>query len=139
MERRHGTSVVIAGNGVLLTGPSGSGKSDLAFRLMELGAKLVADDQIILWASGGRLFGRSPDTIAGRMEVRGVGIEATPYVRFARICLQVDLIEANDVKRLPDQRETVIDGVQIQYLRLPAFDLSTPLKVKAALKKGVML
>ena len=138
MKLLHGTAVAIRGNGVLLTGPTGSGKSDMAFRLMALGTPLVADDQIILWASGGQLFGRSPDTTAGLMEVRGVGIEAMPYVRYARICLQVELLKAKAVKRMPDQSETEIDGVQIQYLRLPSFDPSTPLKVKAALKKGAM-
>ncbi len=60
---------------VLIEGPSGAGKSDLALRALEAGFRLVADDRVILWTSGGRLFGRAPETLFGLMEIRGLGIE----------------------------------------------------------------
>lgn len=135
MALLHATCVGMKGQGVLLTGASGSGKSDLALRLMGIGADLVADDQIILWQSGGRLFGRSPDAIAGLMESRGVGIRPMQYRRFVNIRLQVALVPLEDVPRLPEERYVVIEGVEIDLIELNAFDPSTPLKVAAALKK----
>ena len=69
----HATCVAIGDRAVLLCGPSGSGKSDLALRLIDGGAQLVADDQVVLRAEGGRIVARAPEALAGRMEVRGIG------------------------------------------------------------------
>ncbi len=135
----HGTAVAVGANGVLITGPSGSGKSDLAFRLIELGATLISDDQTLLWASGGQLFGRSPRTIAGLLEVRGVGIKKVPHIRLARICLQVALFAPGEIERHPERVETEMEGIRISYLEMTPFDVSTPLKVKAALKKAASI
>jgi HPr kinase/phosphorylase len=70
----HATTVSLDGRGVILRGPSGSGKSDLALRLINEGALLVADDQTILFVESGRMMAQPPAEIAGKMEVRGVGI-----------------------------------------------------------------
>ncbi|HAQ33260.1 MAG TPA: serine/threonine protein kinase, partial [Rhodospirillaceae bacterium] len=72
----HGTCVALNGVTVLLRGPSGSGKSDLALRLIDGGGRLVADDQTLVEIQGERLVATAPETIAGKMEVRGVGVLA---------------------------------------------------------------
>ena len=76
----HGTCIEIDGLGVLLRAPSGGGKSDLALRLIDDGAHLVADDQVQLTARAGRLVATAPLRISGRMEVRGLGIVEVPSV-----------------------------------------------------------
>ena len=136
MGRLHATSVDWRGRGVLLTGPSGSGKSDIALRLVGLGATLVADDQVLVWASGGALYAKSPETIAGLMEVRAVGITHMPFRRFSRICLIAELNLESEVERLPLGQTTEIEGISVERLILPGLDPSTPLKVMAALKKA---
>ena len=85
MIRVHGTSVALGGDGILLQGPSGSGKSDLALRLVDAGALLVADDQTELALVGDGVLMRAPGVIAGRIEVRGLGILRVPSApsRFA--------------------------------------------------------
>ena len=75
--------------GALIEGPSGAGKSDLGLRCLDHGLRLVADDQVVLFASGGSLFGRAPGPLAGLIEVRGVGIERVESVFLARIGLKV--------------------------------------------------
>lgn len=92
-----------ADGGVLLLGDSGSGKSDLALRLIAMGASLVADDRCELFFDGASLRARPPRTIAGLMEIRGLGIVALPFVRDTRIVLAVRVL--NDAPlRLPDRR-----------------------------------
>ena len=100
MIRVHGTTVALQGEGVLLRGPSGSGKSDLALRLIDAGARLVADDQTELKRAADGLVARSPAAIAGRIEVRGVGILDVPTVASAPLRLVV----AGKPDTLPFQR-----------------------------------
>src|SRR6478752_5882906 len=73
-ETLHASTVAKDGRAVLITGPSGSGKSDLALRLLDRGFTLVSDDQTILKKDGTRLIASTPMTIAGKLEVRGLGI-----------------------------------------------------------------
>jgi HPr kinase/phosphorylase len=87
--------------GVLILGKSGAGKSDLALRLVAMGAKLVADDRTDLFVRRGRLYGRAPKAIAGLMEVREVGILALPFAASVRIAL---VVEPEAGPRLPDLR-----------------------------------
>jgi serine kinase of HPr protein (carbohydrate metabolism regulator) len=89
-------------SGVLILGPSGSGKSDLALRLIERGALLVADDRVDLYADGGRLWARAPTNLAGLMEVRGVGIVAMPHRPEATIAIAISLVPSQDVPRKPE-------------------------------------
>src|SRR5512146_1790449 len=79
--------------GVLLLGESGRGKSDLALRLIERGAKLVADDRTELFVKDNALFARAPQSLAGLIEVRGAGIVALPFAAEARIALAVEMME----------------------------------------------
>jgi serine kinase of HPr protein (carbohydrate metabolism regulator) len=103
--------------GLLLQGPSGVGKSDLALRLIGQGWRLIADDWTHLWASDGALYATAPATIIGRIEVRGLGILAAPLRPLARIVLAVACTH-EAVERLPDPAAWTWQGVTIPQLRL---------------------
>jgi len=119
--------------GILLLGKSGTGKSDVALRLIALGAKLVSDDRTDLFVERGKLFGRAPKAIAGLMEARGVGIVALPFAAKARIALAISLERPKS--RLP-QREfykAPFDlSAAVPLLRLAPFEASTPAKIALA-------
>lgn len=123
----HGTAVSIDGRGVLLLGPPGSGKSDLALRLIDRGAVLIADDRVHV-ASDGTLH--PPPALAGLIEVRGVGILSRPYVAGVMARLAVDL--AAEPQRLPDPAVRDVGGCRLPVLALSAFEGSAPLKVELA-------
>lgn len=132
----HGTCVAIGGRGVLIRGGSGAGKSDLALRLIAEGARLVADDQVLVGRVAGRLVARAPDPIRGLIEVRGIGLVPAPTAASARIALVVDLARTRSVPRLPEPRSTRIDGVDVPVAALAPFEASAPIKVRLALRFG---
>ena len=116
--------------GVLIEGPSGAGKSDLALRALSQGFRLVADDRVVVWASGGRLFGRAPDTLHGLMEVRGLDVihlEALPLCEIALVA------RLGEPERMPDPAMVDILGVNIPAITTPAFEASGPAKLSRAL------
>ncbi|MDP1619343.1 HPr kinase/phosphorylase [Phenylobacterium sp.] len=116
--------------GVLIEGPSGAGKSDLALRCLHLGFRLVADDRVLIWRSGGRLFGRAPESLAGLMEVRNLGVLPTAALPLAPIALAVRLGHG---ERLPD-RETVRHlEVDLPVITLAGLENSAPAKLVRAL------
>ncbi len=137
MERVHATCVAIEDSGAwhaaLLRGPSGSGKSDLALRLVDAGARLVADDQTVLAAAEGRVLASPPDSIAGRMEVRGVGILEFPFLSAVPLALVCDLCDPSDVPRLPEADRVMLAGIEIPRLRVAALESSAPAKVRLGL------
>jgi serine kinase of HPr protein (carbohydrate metabolism regulator) len=119
--------------GVLLFGKSGSGKSDVALRLIALGSKLVSDDRTDIFVERGKLFARAPKTIAGLIEARGVGIVALPCAAKARIALAVSL--RRPTSRLPQREyyETPFDlSAAVPLIRLAPFEASTPAKIALA-------
>lgn len=132
----HGTCVAIGTRGVLIRGRSGAGKSDLALRLIAEGARLVADDQVMVSVAGGRLVARAPEPIRGLIEVRGVGLVPAPTAASARIALVVDLATAHAVPRLPEPQSTRIDGVDVPVAALAPFEASAAIKVRLALRFG---
>jgi RNase adaptor protein for sRNA GlmZ degradation len=134
--RMHATCVAIGGAAVLLRGPSGAGKSDLALRLIEGGAKLVADDQVELRAENGRLIARAPAPIAGRIEVRGLGIVPVPAEEAAPVALVADLVAADAVERLPEAARETILGLAIARIDLAPFETSAPAKLRLALARA---
>jgi serine kinase of HPr protein (carbohydrate metabolism regulator) len=132
-ETLHATGVAIEGRTVLLCGPSGSGKSDLALRLIDRGALLVSDDYTLVKRVDGRLIATAPSTIAGQMEVRGIGIVALPHQDEAPIALLIDLCE--QVERMPMERASrTVAGIQVPVAKLNPFEISAPIKVEMALK-----
>ncbi len=130
----RGTTVAIGGRGVLITGPSGSGKSDLALRLIDRGATLVCDDYTEVHRDGTGLVASPPATIAGKIEIRGIGIVEMDHAVGVRIALVIDLARA--VERMPEdgERATVAD-LALPLLRLSAFEASAPVKVELALAR----
>lgn len=136
--RLHVTTVALDGRGVLLRGPSGSGKSDLALRLIDGGGRLISDDYTELSVRDDVLWAGPPETIAGLMEVRGVGV--------VRLCdsapdpvpavLLVDLVhDAEAIERLPDpETEALAPGHAVRRIVLDPFEASAPAKVRLAVR-----
>lgn len=131
-ETVHASCVAIDGRGVLLAGRSGCGKSDLALRLIDRGAALVSDDYTLVRRRDGRLWASAPPTIAGRIEVRGIGIVEWPAVPEAEVVLLVDL-EA-PVARMPEPAERRIAGIALPCATLAPFEASAPIKVELMLR-----
>ncbi|MFB0873523.1 MULTISPECIES: HPr kinase/phosphorylase [unclassified Sphingobium] len=131
-ETLHATSVAIDGRAVLLCGPSGAGKSDLALRLIDRGAVLVSDDYTLVKRIDGRLLATAPGTIAGKMEVRGIGIVVMPSLAEAPVALLVDL--ADKVERMPEAARRWVAGVEVPLVTLAPLEASAPVKVELALK-----
>lgn len=139
-EHVHATCVALRigrrWRGVLLRGPSGAGKSDLALRLIEVGARLVADDQTELFAKGKTLVARSPKAIAGLIEARGVGIvklAGDKVVARISVSLLVDLVPRERIERMPEPERERLLGVDLPVLRLAPFEASAPAKLHLAL------
>ena len=128
----HAGCVAIGGRGVLIAGASGRGKSDLALRLIDGGALLVSDDYTMLTVAGDRLIGSAPKTIAGRIEIRGVGIVELPAMAEVPIALHVDL-DAPPA-RLPEPKRIEIRGIALPSLALAALEASAPIKLEQALR-----
>lgn len=134
MIRIHATCVDFGHAAVLLRGPSGAGKSDLAIRLIDRGALLVADDQVELQARRGELWARPPAALAGKLEVRGVGIIEPPHVEKARVRLVVDLAPREAIERMPPPGTCEIEGVSLPLVRLTAFEASAASKLRLLAK-----
>ncbi|MEI9850006.1 MAG: aldolase [Sphingomonas sp.] len=134
-EVLHASCVSIQGQAVLIEGRSGEGKSDLALRLIDRGAMLVADDQTICHRTGGGvLLASPPETIAGKIEVRGLGIFEMPHAERVPVALIIVILDAPP--RFPeDARKRRIAGIDIPVLALAALEPSAPIKVELALKR----
>ena len=129
----HGTCVDLDGIGVLIIGPPGSGKSDLAIRLIDAGARLVADDYLWLENADGGLVAAVPESIAGLLEVRGLGIVKLSYRDTCAVRLCVDLVAPDEIDRLPAAGQSArYEGVEIRRLALEGFEASAVAKVKLA-------
>jgi serine kinase of HPr protein (carbohydrate metabolism regulator) len=131
-ETIHASTVAIGGRGVLIRGASGAGKSDLALRLIDRGALLVSDDYTHVEPCDGQLIARAPDTIAGRIEVRGLGIVPCPQAAAAVIALAIRL--DTPVTRMPEPAHEMIAGIAVPVLALDPRPASAPLLVELALK-----
>lgn len=132
MSLLHASCVAIDGRAVLISGESGAGKSDLALRLIDRGAVLVSDDQVELSAVNGTLYAAAPASIAGKMEIRGIGIVAMSHQSPAPVSL---LAELAPFERMPERRHLRLDGVEIPVIALAALESSAPIKVELALRE----
>jgi serine kinase of HPr protein (carbohydrate metabolism regulator) len=127
----HATLVDWLGRGILLRGGSGTGKSDLALRLVDAGAQLVADDRVQLHLNEhGVVMGRAPAALAGLIEVRGIGIFRTQALAEAKLSLVVELVPAGQVERLPEPRTETLLGVAIPLVALAPFHPSAAAALK---------
>jgi len=133
-ETVHASTVAIDGRAVLIQGPSGSGKSDLALRLLDRGFTLVSDDQTTVKRDGSRLIASSPPTIAGKLEIRGIGIVEVETISEVPVALLVEL--TSDIQRLPDDsRERPVLGIPLPLITIDAMTASAPSKVALALDR----
>lgn len=132
-ELVHATAVAIGGRAMLITGESGAGKSDLALRLIDRGAVLVSDDQVLLDRDGGRLVASAPERIIGKMEVRGIGIVPISCRSPMPVALLIDLALSPD--RMPEPRQRVLAGVALPVAALAPFEASAPIKAELALER----
>ncbi|WP_443749228.1 HPr kinase/phosphorylase [Asticcacaulis solisilvae] len=125
-----------AWRGVLIVGPSGIGKSDMALRAMQSGCQLVSDDYSCVWVSGGNLYAAPPETIDGKMEIRGLGIMSDlPRRPMTRIGL-VALAQTDPVDRLPEAEVTPILGINVATIRLNPREASSVPKLLTRLRRG---
>lgn len=135
-ETVHGTAVLVGASGLLVRGPSGAGKSTLAAGLIAKGARLIADDRVHLSACAGRLVAAGVGALAGRLELRGLGIVTVEYERSAVIRLVADLVEEELLERLPEPHELRVEilGVRLPRQPIPAASGRATILIEAALK-----
>ena len=132
MIKVHATCIEVGGTAVLLRGAPGSGKSDLALRLIGGGARLIADDYTEVEENNGCLMVKAPGTIAGMMEVRGLGLIAMECASQSTLGLVIDLVPGHEVERLPDPETCEILGVTLPLFKFTAFEESTIIKIRLA-------
>jgi serine kinase of HPr protein (carbohydrate metabolism regulator) len=133
-ETIHASTVAVDGRAVLISGPSGSGKSDLTLRLLDRGFTLVSDDQTIVKREGDRLIASAPPNIKGKLEIRGIGIVDMETVENAPVALYVEL--TSEIVRLPDdRRERPVLGVNLPLISVDAQTASAASKVSLALDR----
>ena len=132
-ETLHASCVAIAGRAVLIQGLSGSGKSDLALRLIDRGGVLVCDDYTVVQRLGEKLIASAPANIAGLIEVRGLGLVTMPFQNEVPVALIVNI--SDSVTRMPDDRDTqTIAGVVLPRGQIMPLEASAPIKVELMLK-----
>ncbi|MFA4939778.1 MAG: HPr kinase/phosphatase C-terminal domain-containing protein [Brevundimonas sp.] len=133
----HATTVAIRRRGewqgVMILGPSGVGKSDLALRLIGRGWRLISDDYTQVWTSGGAVHASAPASIAGRIEVRGVGIVSAATRPMTRVVLAIACVP-EAVERLPEPQFRRFAGVDLPLLALDPRPASAVDVVAAALE-----
>lgn len=132
-ETIHASCVSIDGRAVLIEGRSGTGKSDLALRLIDRGAALISDDYTVLLRRGSDLIARPPDTLAGKIEIRGIGILDVPHQTDIPVAMLVVITDTPP--RMPaGGRKRVLAGVAVREIALPSLEPSAPIKVEWALR-----
>lgn len=141
--RVHATTIAIADRAAIIRGASGAGKSDLALRCLMMApnslvaqpVQLVADDYTELFFRDNALFARAPEQISRLLEVRGLGIVDMETTCEAEVALVVDLVDTDELSRLPDPSSKVllVEGISVPALRLSTSEPSAPAKLLLAL------
>ena len=134
LKRMHSSSVVIDDNGVLILGDSGSGKSDLALRLIDNGATLISDDVSICKKNLNNIYLYCPPEIKGLLEVREIGIITVPFVERIKLRLVVNL-KSNNNERFPKESSFRILGIKIPIINIEGKNSSAVAKIKVKLNE----
>ncbi len=125
----HASCVNFKGKGILILGKSGSGKSDLALRLIDAGGTLVSDDYVEVVSENNTLMAKAAPNIAGMIEVRGIGLIKIDFLPMAQLDLALDLVPRNDIERLPEQGYFETDNIQIPLYGYDGFCASAIAKI----------
>jgi HPr kinase/phosphorylase len=136
----NGTAVAWRGEGILILGPTGSGKSDLTLRLIDSGALLIADDLVELTRAGERLLlsfpPEGPADLKGKMEIKGLGIMSVPVAPpAAPLALVVRSTSPEDIALIPESLESEWLGLPVTTIGIHLLEPSAPAKVRLALAK----
>jgi serine kinase of HPr protein (carbohydrate metabolism regulator) len=134
----HATSVVFCGHGLLIRGASGSGKSDLALRLIDAGGTLIADDYTDVVVQDHQLIASPPENIKGMMELRGIGLLKMPYLARARLDIVVECLSHEAIERLPEPIHTEILGRKLVQLAFYPLESSAVAKLRAFLQNQLI-
>ena len=139
IDTLHATLIAIhlgaAGwKGALLLGSSGAGKSDFALRALGQGWRLVADDRVAAWISGGRAFGRVPQTLAGLIELRGQAVLAVQTVPFCEIAVVARLVAPPE--RQPAPAVESVAGLQLPAFHIAPFEASGPQRLRLIVEQN---
>jgi HPr kinase/phosphorylase len=146
MTSIHASCVAIGNHGILIRGASGSGKSTLCLQLVDgqgyglgrkaLRARLVADDQVKLHRRGAKLVASPPASLAGLVEIRGLGILATTFKKSVVLKLVVDLVPPAGVARLPEQidQQTELEGIKLPRIAIATGNPAALAIVRSALQ-----
>jgi serine kinase of HPr protein (carbohydrate metabolism regulator) len=125
-----------AWRGALIEGDSGAGKSDLALRCLAAGWRLVADDRVVAWRCGDAAYGRAPDSLAGLIEARGIGLVVAPALPFCRIVLRIQLCASDEpIERLPEPAFAPLLQVDLPVVKLASFEASAPVKLAGMMQR----
>jgi len=131
-DQLHASCVEISGKAILITGLSGSGKSDLSLRLIDRGAVLISDDQTMLRREKGQIWASAPDSLRGKMEVRGLGVCDFKFSETAPVALIVEL--STVVERFPmDRAKRKVLDIEFDVIKIDAMQASAPIKLEIAL------
>ncbi|MGY8998672.1 MAG: HPr kinase/phosphorylase [Rhodospirillales bacterium] len=133
MAQFHATAIAIVNAGVLIRGPSGSGKSDLALRLIDGGAALISDDRVNIEVTGSTLYLSAPTAIRNLIEVRGLGAISISAVQNIPLCLIVNLKPSAEIDRMPEAKSEPINGITIPVIDINPFEISATSKIRIAL------
>ena len=128
----YATAVALEGLGALLRGPSGSGKSDLGLRLIDQGAVLIADDRVDLRRHGENILASPPDALAGKIEVRGLGVIEMVHQRDLPVVAVFDLVASGKIERLPRPEKASFLDTAVPRFSIAAFESSAAAKVRLA-------
>lgn len=129
----YGTCVKLNSKGILILGDSGSGKSDLALRLITLfSAKLISDDRTDIFYDSGFIKAKAPSALRGLLEVRGLGLIKQEYLKETKIDLVIKLT-TDKIERMPQSQSYKIENIDIPMYFLNPFEASAPSKVLAIL------
>ncbi|MEM9331578.1 MAG: HPr kinase/phosphatase C-terminal domain-containing protein [Pseudomonadota bacterium] len=124
-KTHHGNCLTVSGVGILITGASGSGKSSLTMGLLEtakregLCGQFVSDDRVILKRRGDKVFAYPPESLKGKIELRGYGIIEYPSVESTEVSLVVELTDDADIERMPEIQHREISGIQVPLVHVP--------------------
>lgn len=133
-KRIHGSSVALEDNGVLIIGSSGSGKSDLALRLIDSGGTLISDDQTFCLKKQNEIFLFSIEAIYGLLEIRNMGIIKVPYVENVKMKIIVSLVQKKTERLYPKNKKRLL-GLNFPHLELEPNEISAVAKIKLKLNE----